>query len=272
LNERNVVLGLVGSPNKNGRTNELVTAALAGAAKANAPTELVQMSDHVAEACKDCLPWVCATNLKCTYKDEGFELLSQKVLNCGALILGTPVYWGDTSGMVRYFFIKMCRVFARSGQLKGLPAFGIAIAGGSGNGLVTGLRPVYHFFRVFQMRALEPLPATRFDFGQVKTRAEALGRRIGAMAAARVPFDSQEECWLWYDRLPYLGENRAAERRLLAAITTEAIPEEREKEIHADISKAEVLAASGSALEALKEISKVYEFSLKVITELESKR
>ena len=59
-----IVLGLVGSPNKEGRTNQLVKAALEGAATAGATVELLQMADHVVDACKDCLPWVCQTNLK----------------------------------------------------------------------------------------------------------------------------------------------------------------------------------------------------------------
>ena len=155
------VLGIVGSPNSEGRTNQLVTAALKGAAEAGAPTELIHLADQVVEACKDCLPWVCMTNLKCTYRDEAFEYLSEKILNCGALVLGTPVYWSDTSGMVKYLILKMFRVYAMSAPLQGLPALGIAIAGGTGNGLVSGLRPVYHFFQMMQMRALEPVPATR---------------------------------------------------------------------------------------------------------------
>jgi multimeric flavodoxin WrbA len=45
-----VVLGLVGSPNSEGRTNQLVKSALDGAGKAGAATELIQMSDHVVAA------------------------------------------------------------------------------------------------------------------------------------------------------------------------------------------------------------------------------
>ena len=98
MKKEKVVLGIVGSPNKSGKTNDLVMAALEGAKQAGSITELIQMSDHIVKACKDCLPWVCLTNLKCTYKDDAFDFLSQKILNCGGLILGTPVYWWDTSG------------------------------------------------------------------------------------------------------------------------------------------------------------------------------
>jgi multimeric flavodoxin WrbA len=40
---------------------------------------------------------ICKDNLKCTYEDEAFEYLSRQILNCGALVLGTPVYWWVTS-------------------------------------------------------------------------------------------------------------------------------------------------------------------------------
>ena len=251
------ILGMVGSPNSDGRTNRLVTAALEGAAEAGAATEVVQMSDYVVNACLDCLPWVCLKNLRCTHDDENFEMLSHKILNCGGLVFGTPVYWWDTSAMVRYLILKMFRVYAMSGKLRGLPALGVAIAGGTGNGLITGLRPVYHFFQIMQMRALEPVPATRFDFSQATEKARDLGRQIAGMRHERDPFGSWEECLLWYDRLPYLGESRVAERRLLAAITSEAIPDGSKPDVDGDLARADVLAASGQSLDSIKEISKV---------------
>ena len=127
MEESKIVLGIVGSPNPEGRTNQLVLAALKGVAEAGATTELIQLSEYVVAACKDCLPWVCADNLKCTYEDKAFEFLSQKILSCGALILGTPVYWWDTSGLIKYLILKMFRVYARTAPLQGLPAFGLPL-------------------------------------------------------------------------------------------------------------------------------------------------
>jgi len=259
-----IVLGLVGSPNRAGRTNQLVKAALEGASRAGFATELVQMADHVVAACKDCLPWVCLTKQKCTFEDDAFEFLSQKVLNCGALVLGTPVYWWDISGMVKYFILKMFRVFARSAPLQGLPAVGIGIAGGTGNGLISGLRPVYHFFQMVQMRAIEPLPATRFNFQTALKRAGELGQLIAGMVQQRKPFSGVEERFLWYDALPYLGLSRAAERRLLADFTTMALPGAADPKIASGLVRADALAASGRLLESLTEVGRVYEAGVKV--------
>ena len=258
------VLGLVGSPNRDGRTFHMVTAALEGAAKAGAKVELIQLADHVVEACKDCLPWECMTTLQCKYPDPAFEYLSDKLLQCGALILGAPIYWWDTTGMVKYLILKMFRVYARSAPLAGLPAFGIGIAGGTGNGLVSGLRPVYHFFQVLQMRALEPLPVTRFNWTAALTRAGELGAELAGMAGARHRFAGLEERLLWYDRLPYLGLSRAAERRLLAALTTAALPETADPAIPRGLAQADALAARGESLESLRVITRTYEAGVRV--------
>jgi multimeric flavodoxin WrbA len=258
-----VVLGIVGSPNRDGRTNQLITAALEGAERAGVQTESIQMADHVVAACEDCIPWVCRENLKCTFEDRAFEFISEKVLRCGGLILGTPVYWWDTSGMVKYFILKMFRVYARSAPIQGLPAFGIGIAGGTGNGLISGLRPVYHFFQMMQMRAIEPVPVTRFNYDAAIRRARELGEQIAGMTKERLPFASLEERLLHYDTLPYLGLNRAGERRLLADFTVQALPAGSDPNIACGLARADTLAASGRRLESLAEITKVYEAGLK---------
>jgi multimeric flavodoxin WrbA len=259
-----VVLGLVGSPNRDGRTFRMVTAALEGASRAGATVELIQMADHVVEACKDCLPWECKDTLKCAYADPAFEYLSGKLLRCGALVLGTPVYWWDTSGMVRYLMLKMFRVYARSAPLAGLPALGIGVAGGTGNGLVSGLRPVYHFFQMLQMRAVEPVPVTRFNWGAALSRAGEMGAVLARMAGERHRFSGVEERLLWYDSLPYLGLSRAAERRLLAGLTTTALPADADPAIARGLAHADALAARGESLQSLQELTRTYEAAVKV--------
>lgn len=263
MEENGTVLGIVGSPNSEGITNQLVTTALKGAADAGAPTELIQLSEYIVVACKDCLPWVCMENLKCTYDDEAFEYLSQKILNCGALVMGTPVYWWDTSGLIKYLILKMFRVYALSAPLQGLPALGFGIAGGTGNGLVSGLRPVYHFFQMMQMRALEPVPATRFNLNQALQRAGELGEQIAGMANERRPFSGLEERLVWYDNLPYLGLSRAGERRLLADQIAMAVPEEMGPDVLSGLARSDALAAAGRSVESLSEVTRVYEAGVK---------
>ncbi len=267
--EKNII-GIVGSPNKDGLTNQLVTSALDGCQQAGATTELIQMSDHICNACEDCLPWICKDELKCTYEDEAFEFLTEKILNCSSMVFGTPVYWWDTSGMVKYFILKMFRVFALSSPLNGIPALGVSIAGGTGNGLISGIRPVYHFLQMMQMRPLEPVPATRFNLDVCVERSKELGGELAEMSKNRTPFELREDSLVLYDQLPYLGLDRLAERRLLADLVTLALPEDERRDAAAGLAKADVLAAENRSLESTSEVSKVYSRGVKKLTELNS--
>jgi len=153
----------------------------------------------------------------------------------------------------------MFRTNARLGPLQGLPAFGIGIAGGTGNGLVSGLRPVYHFFQIMQMRAIEPVPATRFNFSAALTQSGELGERIAGMIQQSVPFSGLEERLLWYDALPYLGLSRFEERRLLASLTALALPGGADAALSSGLARADALAAAGHDQASLEEITRVYE-------------
>jgi hypothetical protein len=119
-----------------------------------------------------------------------------------------------------------------------------------------------------QMRPLSPLPATRFNFNEAKKRAEELGEQIAGMTKERVPFRSQEECLLCYDALPYLKVSRFEERRLLAGQTVEALPEGLDQKIALGLARADALSAAGRKIEALAEISRVYESGAKAFEKI----
>jgi hypothetical protein len=98
---------------------------------------------------------------------------------------------------------------------------------------------------MMQMRGIEPLPATRFNFQAALQRAGELGQLIAGMVRERKPFARNEERLLWYDALPYLSLSRAAERRLLADLTTLALPGAADPQIASGLVRADALAASG---------------------------
>ena len=155
-----------------------------------------------------------------------------------------------------------------SATLRGLLAIGIAVAGGTGNGMLMGLRPVYHFFQVMQMRALEPVPVTRFNLDPAVEKAAELGSRIAPMVKERVPFSSREEYLLWYDNLPYINESRAGERRLLAAQMYQAVSDERKLEVEGRLAEADILATSGNSHEAMREISRIINSCNKLLSNM----
>jgi multimeric flavodoxin WrbA len=216
------VLGLVGSPNRAGRTQEAVGQALAAAIETGATTELAYLADYSSAPCRDCHPWTCRLSHRCAYDEEGrFASLAAKVLAADAVVFGSPVYYGIASESFYDFIQKMHRTQANLAN--GTPALGIAVAGGTGGGLVNGLRPIYQHFHAMGMRAIEPIPATRFNWPWVLDRARMLGRVLALKAAeGRQPFAGLERL-AWYDDLPYLGMSRIQERVYLTSVVVEAV-------------------------------------------------
>ena len=272
--ENITVLGIVGSPRKDGLTFRHVNRALEGAEKAGATTELVQMSDYLIETCQDCMPWICRENLRCTYDDESFEELAEKILNCDGLILGTPVYCTEPSAQIKLLMNKMNRVFwvskmnGTSGRGWGLPALGIAVAGGSGKGMLTAIFPLYQFFRTWRFRAVTPLPVTQFNLEETAKRAEEYGHKVAEMARNPQAFESWSECQCWYDSLPYFGEPLSVERKLLASIISQAIPDDKKNEIKGNMSKSARLESEGDMLGSIAEISDICDSGAQIFAKL----
>ncbi len=65
-------------------------------------TEVISLSDYVLEYCKVCN--ACKRNGGiCTVKD-GYEEIAQKMKEADAIIIGSPVYFGSVTGMLKTLF------------------------------------------------------------------------------------------------------------------------------------------------------------------------
>jgi len=133
------ILGIVGSPRKNGRTNRLVEAALEGARSRDQATQKVYLVDYDIRQYKG----LGGSREALQYCPEELNGLCEEA---DAIVLGAPVYFGDINGMTKDFMDTV-----RISNSNGKPALGIAIAGGSGKGLLSGVQTIYHFFFHRQM-------------------------------------------------------------------------------------------------------------------------
>ena len=75
------------------------------------------------------------------------------------------------------------------------------------------------------------------------------------------PFETRDDRDFWYDNMPYLADTNAEERRLLAAVAYQGVPEENKAEVQGDWAEADILSASGRTLESMIETSKIYDSS-----------
>ncbi len=95
------VVAFVGTAIRDGLVSRMCSRVLEGAADAGASTELVNLYDHEIEHCIGC--WSCYREGTC-FHDDDFEALFTKLRDADAVVLGSPVYVGSMSGLMKTFF------------------------------------------------------------------------------------------------------------------------------------------------------------------------
>jgi len=103
------VIAINGSPRKNGNTAKLLRQALQGAESTGADTELVNLYDLAFKGCGSC--FACkrkghSVDGVCAMKDELADVL-KRIRNCGCLLLGSPIYFGNVTGVMRSFLERL---------------------------------------------------------------------------------------------------------------------------------------------------------------------
>ena len=103
------IVAINGSPRKNGNTAILLGKALEGAASKGAETELIHLYDLNYKGCISC--FACKRKGgksygKCAVKDDLSEIFA-KIEQADALILGSPIYFGEITGAMRSFLERL---------------------------------------------------------------------------------------------------------------------------------------------------------------------
>jgi multimeric flavodoxin WrbA len=94
------ILGVVGSPRRNGNTHILVSNLLEGAREAGATTELVLLRDLRIQECDGC--HTCWKGKPCS-KDDDMNDLFPKIADSDVVVFGTPVYWHGPTALMKAF-------------------------------------------------------------------------------------------------------------------------------------------------------------------------
>jgi multimeric flavodoxin WrbA len=93
------ILGIVGSPRKNGNTAKLVESALRGAASVpGVQTELYEMGGKTFHHCTGCMR--CLDTGACHYLDD-FQDFAKRYLTADGVIWGSPVYHMNVPGSMK---------------------------------------------------------------------------------------------------------------------------------------------------------------------------
>jgi multimeric flavodoxin WrbA len=94
------ILGVVGSPRRNGNTHILVSTVLEGAKKEGAATEILLLSDLTISECDGC--HLCWEGKDCS-KNDDMNSIYPKIMEADAIVFGTPVFWYGPTALMKAF-------------------------------------------------------------------------------------------------------------------------------------------------------------------------
>lgn len=101
------VVGLLGSPHKNGGTAQLLLAALKAAEREGVKTEWYSLYDGEIKPCVGCIQNEGSEcRFPCIFEDYGKTLL-EKIYEADGLIFATPIYWFAPSGVMKNLLDRM---------------------------------------------------------------------------------------------------------------------------------------------------------------------
>jgi hypothetical protein len=81
-------------------------------------------------------------------------------------------------------------------------------------------------------------------------------------------FKDRDEREFYYDNLPLLSANVAEERKLLAAMTYEAVPDDKKPAIQGSWAVADSYRINDQVLDSMKEVSRIYDSAFKTFEEM----
>jgi multimeric flavodoxin WrbA len=157
------------SPNEDGLTAACASAAAQGARQAGASVTEVLLNDLQVGMCQACdRGWgECQSAHECQV-DDGFQALHQQIIAADALVLVTPVYWGEMSESAKALTDRLRRCEATrdraqgGSKMTGKPFIAVAAAGGSGNGTMTCLGSMERWGQHVGARVFDLIPVNRW--------------------------------------------------------------------------------------------------------------
>ncbi len=182
------IIILSSSPNRDGLTAACAAAAAAGASEAGAHVEQVRLNDLDLGKCRACdNGWgTCLHEHGCQQQDD-FQGLHARVARADALILVTPVYWGEPSESAKAFLDRLRRCEGSHGAasvVHGKPIIAVAAAGGGGGGTITCLLSLENWIDHIGARVFDLVPVNRwtraYKLETIRAAGAALARGVRA--------------------------------------------------------------------------------------------
>ncbi len=182
-----MILGICGSGRKEGNSGALVEEILKAA---GSETELVWLIDLNLGYCTGCMRCVMEGN--CWQQDGMTNIMYKKMLDCEAMVIGTPCYYGEVSGLTKsmmdrsialgYMGIGKESEISMHGRkpLAGKPA--AIVSAVAGHGAERALETLERFLNYNEMKCVGKLGAVA-GMGDVRDKPDIMeqARGLGLM-------------------------------------------------------------------------------------------
>jgi len=184
------ILGIIGSPRRQGNTDILVDEVLAGAEETGALAEKVILNELEIAPCQGC--FLCKENGECVQQDDMAELL-EKMQQNNIWVLGTPIYWWGPTAQFKAFLDRWVaadrEIFADRPVILAIP-----LGGGSSN---YARHTIGMFTDVFNYLGMNPIATVlapgASSPGSVRGHKDVLAsaRRAGREVVEKIPPNKQ---------------------------------------------------------------------------------
>ncbi|MBE6493305.1 MAG: flavodoxin family protein [Methanosphaera stadtmanae] len=138
------IIGIVGSPRNDGNTEFMVKTALDEINKHGIETELITLHDKNISYCVGCDK--CKSTNQCIINDDMQEL-TRKVQNADGIIMSSPVYFGDMTGLAKTFIDRL-RPLRNIHAFKYKVCGAISTGGFRNGGQETTISSIHDFFLI----------------------------------------------------------------------------------------------------------------------------
>jgi len=166
---------LSGNPKKNGLCHEIIEAVKLGIREGGADAEDIRLCDFKLDSCLVCGDgWgPCRDEHYCINGQDGFDEIKERIRTSDAIVIVSPVYWGETVETMKSFLDRLRRCeFNGTETLRNKQVVLIASAGGSGNGLLTCLEQLERFCRHIGANVVDYIGVNRWNAEAKKLAAK----------------------------------------------------------------------------------------------------
>ena len=111
------VLGISGSPRRDGNTDILVNTALEILAGEGLQTEFLSLADRPIKPCVACRGCFASDTIRCVQEDPAFEGILDKFAEADGILVGSPVYFGSATPQIMALLDRVGYVSRKHPQL-----------------------------------------------------------------------------------------------------------------------------------------------------------